>query len=55
VKERYEFSSDGSRRPWSMVLPRGLKDFVFSIADVGYKIWNGRLSCLEVGEKDEEE
>ena len=35
-------------------LPRGSKNFVFSIAGVGYKIWSGRSSCLEVGEKDEE-
>lgn len=37
-----------------MVLPQGPKDFVFSVADVGYKIWSDRSSYLEVDEKDEE-
>ena len=41
-------------RPWANGLPRRSKNFVFSIADVGYKIWSGRSTFLEVGEKDEE-
>jgi hypothetical protein len=34
----------------------GLEDqrIVFSVAGVGYKTWNGRSSCLDVGKKDEE-
>jgi hypothetical protein len=37
-----------------MVCLEDQKDFVFPIADVGYRVWSGRSSCLEVGEKDEE-
>lgn len=35
-------------------LSRGSKDFVFSVAGVGYKIWSGRSSYLWVSEKVEE-
>jgi hypothetical protein len=44
----------GNQRPWSMVCLEDQRIFVFSIADVGYKIWSGKSSCLDVGEKDEE-
>src|SRR5437764_57124 len=36
-------------RPWVNGLPRRSKNFVFLIADVSYKIWSGRSTCLEGG------